>query len=292
MSHPDQRPRGRRRAAAVGTACAALLTLATIPFATTASATPAAPVRASGAPPICSSSSENGRFVRWIYLMILNRCPDPNGGDYWTRRLDAGTDRWAFARTVDYSNENIYKNNVIPLYQGILDRAPSDAEAQAAAASIRSTESDGRLTAMIASSDEFYSHMEGTTPQEKDQAWLAVAYNGIVDRDPDPSGAAYYTRVLGEDGSTAATRLKVATALEGSAENARGWVTAVYGAALGRQPDPSGFEFWQHWLLTTNFRAFRMWTAFLSSNEAFNIAQTQPNPPSEPTLETRSLASF
>jgi hypothetical protein len=277
----------RTHRAGIGAAVvAATVLLTVVPFAATASAAPPPARPRVTNEPICPSATANGRFVRWIYLQILGRCPDPSGAAYWTAKLDKGTDRWAFARQIDYSNENIYKNNVNGLYQDLLGRAPTADEAAAAAASIRSTEGDAHLIALLASSDEFYATIEGETPADRDQAWLGFAYNGIVDRDPDPSGAAHYTNVLGNP-STEATRHKVAMSLELSAENAGGWTTAVYFAGLNRPPDPSGFAHWKNWLLTTGFRTFRMWTGILSSDEANRIAQTQPNPPAEPTAPTK-----
>lgn len=285
MSHPSSpsAPARRHRLGLAAATAAALLTLTAVPLATTATAVPGR-VAAPAATITCASTTPNGRFVRWIYLMILNRCPDAGARTYWTGKLGAGMDRWAFAIAIDYSNENIYKNNVDDSYQGILGRAPSKAEADAAAASIRTTQGDGTLTALLASTDEFYATMQGSTPQAKDQAWLHVAYNGIVDRNPDSAGLAHYTKVLGTGGSTEATRHKVALQLEFSPENAKGWVGAVYGAAFGRQPDAAGFRYWQNWLLTTGFRTFRMWTGFLSSDEGYKIAQTQPNPPAEQVM--------
>ncbi|WP_426573841.1 DUF4214 domain-containing protein [Aquihabitans sp. McL0605] len=267
---------------------AASLLLAFIPLATAASAAPP-PVRANVTDaPICPAATPNGRFVRWIYLQILNRCPDASGASYWTAKLDKGTDRWAFARQIDYSDENIYKNNVDGLYSDLLGRTPTADEAAAGAASIRSTEGDANLIAHLASSDEFYATMQGATAADRDQAWLNFAYNGIVDRDPDVQGRAHYTAVLASP-STEATRHKVAMSLEHSAENAGGWTTAVYFAGLNRPPDPSGFAHWKNWLLTTGFRTFRMWTGILSSDEANRFAQTQPNPPAPaPATQTRA----
>ena len=59
---------------------------------------------------------------RWIYLNILNRCPDGGGAAYWTQQLDDGMGRWVFARRIDYSNENIASNNILPLYGQLLNR--------------------------------------------------------------------------------------------------------------------------------------------------------------------------
>ncbi len=230
-------------------------------------------------PAVCPATTANGRFVRWIYLNILFRCPETDGAAFWVDQLDHGMPLRAFAWLVDMSDENIFINNVNALYADLLNRAPSPVEAELGAENIRGNEGDARLIAELGSSDEFYSHIDGATPQLKDQAWLAFAYNAVLDRAPDTAGAAFFTGILGPNGSTEATRRQVAIALEFSSENAGGWIRGVYGAAFQRPPDDAGFAYWQNWLLTTGFRTFRMWTEFLSSPEGWDKAQTQPDPP-------------
>ena len=52
------------------------------------------------------------------------------------------------------------------------------------------------------------------------------------------------------------------------------------GVAFNRAPDQGGMDYWTGWLQGCgNWQTFRMWTAMLSSQEGFNLAQTQPNPP-------------
>ncbi len=260
----------RSRRVLVSTFCAVILTLAAVPLATSAQAVDPAP--------ICPAATANGRFVRWIYLNILFRCPDSGGGTYWTGLLDAGFSRSDMAFTIDMSDENIFDNNVIPIFQDFYGRPPTPQEANAGAANIRAHRTDTALLSEYAASDEAYNHLMVPTGQTRDQAWLTAEYNGVLDRAPDPAGEAYFNSILGSP-STQVTRLKVAVAMEYSPENADGWVGAVYGAAFQRPPDPGGFTYWKNYLLTQGFQAFRMWTYFLSSDEAYAIAQTQPNPP-------------
>jgi hypothetical protein len=274
--------RHQRRKTIAGLFAAVILAIVAIPLATAAGAAPAKPAAPAQEAPICPSDTANGRLVRWIYLNILFRCPDEGGASYWTAQLDGGMSPWEFARRIDMSDENVLANNVDPIVGDLLGRAPSAAESQQYAASIRDNQGDARLLALLSSSDEYYNNkVTGATPQEKDQNWLNFAYNAILDRDPDPAGNAYFLGILGANGSTQATRHQVAIALEFSGENAEGWIGAVYGAGLHRGPDPDGFAYWKNWLLTTGFRTFRMWTGFLTSTEAQAIAQTQPNPPPE-----------
>jgi hypothetical protein len=227
--------------------------------------------------PICPAATANGRFVRFLYLQILMRCPDAAGGAYWTAKLDHGSARSAVADALDMSTENVVDNNVVPLYQGLLGRAPSSTELAAGVSSIRSTHGDAELIAGLASSDEFFAQFSSEDSPEG--AWLGAVYNGILDRDPDEAGYSFFTDQLGTD-SIAAVRHWVAMTLEHSPENAADWTGAAMGAAFNREPDQGGMAYWTTWLQGRgNWQTFRMWTAMLSSQEGYDLAQTQPNPP-------------
>lgn len=271
--------RRRRRAAAAGLVLAAGLLLG--PLTATAGAQTSGGVAAQAPEPVCPAAAGNARFVRFIYLNILFRCPDAAGLTYWTDGLDDGLSRGQMAQTIDLSDENMVNNNVVPLYADVLGRAPSAQELQDGVASIRAHQSDARLIAHLASSDAFYATIDPGT-QDRDATWLTVAYENILDRSPDRAGQTYFLGVMGTP-STAATREKVARALELSAENDQGWTAAVFFAGLNRPPDPAGFGYWTTWLAGPGERrTFKMWTSILSSNEGYARAQTQPNPEGPP----------
>ena len=274
MSTPTQ-PR-RRLAAVAGLVLAAGLLAG--PLASTSGAQPSVGV-AEGAPPVaCPAPEGNARFVRFIYLNILFRCPDAAGSAYWTDRLDSGYSRSAFTLAIDMSSENLVNNNVVPLYGGILQRDPTPAEVTDGVAEIRRLQWDGQLIARLFSSDEFYDGLDAPPGAERDEQWLTIGYNNILDRDPDPAGEAYYLGLMGSP-STAASRNRVASILEKSGENAQGWVFGAFFAGLNRPPDQAGFQYWTQWLRGPGqWRAFKMWTLILSSNEGYNRAQTQPSP--------------
>lgn len=231
--------------------------------------------------PVCAAEEGNARFVRFIYLNILFRCPDPGGLAYWTQRLDAGYGRGQFAKYVDLSDENLVHNNINELYGRLLDRAPTSAELSAGVAYIRKYQSDGQLIADILASDEYYDAFSVETrarASEKDEVWLDHVYRQILDRGVDQGGSAYWTGVLGDE-STAATRRKVTRYLERAPEAAFGWIFGVYYAGLNRPPSNGDIGFWQGWLLGQGrWRTFLMWTSVLSSDEGYARAQTQPSP--------------
>lgn len=271
MSHFTRSRRlGTRRGAFTITSCLLIVAALVGPLAGGAGAAPEAP--------ICSAAPGNARFVRFIYLNILERCPGETAAKYWTAKLDAGGLRWGFAESIDMSKENLVKNNVDPLYNDILGRAPTAEELKAGVAEIRENHQDARFIAQLFSSDEAYAGIPGATPAAKDQTWLNQAFMNIVDRAPQAYEVTKYTGVLGASGSTADTRYRVALRLELSFANMADWTGAVIGGALHRAPTGADFGFWYDWLLSHDRQTFRLWTQVQSIPEAFALAQTQPNP--------------
>lgn len=237
---------------------------------------------ADGAPataPTCDAPAGNARYVRFIYLEILGRCPDAAGRAYWTARLDAGLSPYAFAEAIDMSRQNL-RANVVDLYSLLLSRAPSTTERDAGVAVLGQRHENASLTAALLASPEAYAlHGTGAEPVDQDRTWLAFAYDRILDRAPDAKGEAYYLGRFAATGSTPGQRARVAMSLEHSAANALSWVKASIAEALGRPADPAGIAYWTAWLTDPargNWQTFRLWTRQLSSPEAYRRAQTQP----------------
>ncbi len=230
-------------------------------------------------PPVCPAEEGNARFVRFIYLNILFRCPSEADTAFWAQRLDAGYGRGQFAKYVDLSIENLVFNNVLELYGRMLEREPTPAELNAGVAFIRKNQSDGQLIADILASDEYYDAFQAESrATAKDEVWLDHVHQLILDRNIDEAGLDYWSGVLG-DQSTAATRRKVTRALERVPEATFGWIFGVYGAGLHRGPSGPEIGYWQQWLLGPGrWRTFHMWTSVLSSAEGYALAQTQPSP--------------
>jgi hypothetical protein len=240
-------------------------------------------------PTVCPAEEGNARFVRFIYLNILFRCPSQADITYWTGRLDGGLGRGTFALQVDMSDENLVLNNVVPLYVGILGRDPSASELTAGVAHIRQYRWDGLLIAELAASDEYYDALEADPGSEltKDQQWLDQMFQNILDRPVDEASLEYYTALMGEQ-STQAVRHRITRTLERSSEGTFGWIFGVYFAGLNRPPADGDIAFWNQWLLGAGqWRAFQMWTSVLSSPEGYARAQTQPSPEQLTTVEGR-----
>lgn len=270
----------RRRAASVATGLALSLALGLGALATPATAQTVTTL--DPPPAVCPAEAGNARFVRFIYLNILFRCPTEADTEFWTDKLDAGYGRGQFAKYVDLSTENLVFNNVIALYGRLLEREPTQSELDAGVAYIRANQSDGQLIADILASDEWYDSFarpRSGRASEKDQEWLDAVYGFILDRGVDEDGLEFWSGVLGEQ-STAATRRKVTRSLERAPEATFGWIFGVYGAGLNRGPSGDEIGYWQQWLLgpVGKWRTFHMWTSVLSSAEGYARAQTQPSP--------------
>ncbi len=231
-------------------------------------------------PPVCPQPEGNARFVRFVYLNVLFRCPSQADVTYWTGRLDAGMGRGQLALSIDMSDENLVHNNVVPLYGGILGRDPAPGEIAAGVAHIRQHRWDGLLIAQLLASDELYDAFE-TDPGSaltKDQQWLDEMYRWILDRPVDQASLEFWTARLGAQ-STQAVRNQITRFLERSSEATYGWIFGVYFAGLNRPPASGDIAFWNQWLLGPGgWRAFQMWTSVLSSPEGYAKAQTQPDP--------------
>jgi hypothetical protein len=287
----------RTTIAAVGCAAAFAIAGLGVVGAGTAAAAPAAPTGESET--ICPQTTPNQKFVRWIYIQILFRCPDTGGLNFWTTALDGGMPRAAFTDAIDMSTENIVKNNIVSDYNNVLDRDPSDPEIATWLPKMRAEHSDADLIATLASSDELWAEADEycdissgdvaranvvTDPDfTKVDCWLEQLYNNILDRGPDEAGMAYYESVLGPNPNEAQRYNVAYNYFERSEENTRSWVVAAYYAAFDRPPDSGGAEFWYHWVINNNYMTFRMWTLLLASNESYGIAQQQFSPP--PTVK-------
>ncbi len=277
---------GRRfRRAAMAIGCSAMFAVVgagialAAPVAGAASAAPAA----DDTPACPIQPAGNARYLAWVYQKVLYRCPDQGGLDYWTNQLNNGRSRASVVIAIDNSYENLYKNNVEALFKGVLQREPTQAEIDTWIPKFKTERADADLFATLYSSDAFWN----SPALNADPAtYVAFLYDAVLDRVgdqtvADPQGFGYYTSILGS-APTQAQRYTVAMDFESSTANMHDWVWASYQASLGRLPDPSGGVYWTEWLLSHNEQTFDMCNRLEASQEAYNDAQNQQNPPPEP----------
>ena len=79
-------------------------------------------------------SLSNAEFVRRVYQNVLGRSPDSGGLAHWTGRLDAGESRGAvmvnFSQSSEYVRKTKAGNEVVAIYEALLQRSVSSATYQ------------------------------------------------------------------------------------------------------------------------------------------------------------------
>jgi hypothetical protein len=78
------------------------------------------------------SGTSNRQFVSAMYRNVFGRAPDSLGLDYWVRRIDGGLGRastlLAFSESLEFKAQFQANVEVIAVYQGLLDRPPTESE--------------------------------------------------------------------------------------------------------------------------------------------------------------------
>ncbi len=246
--------------------CVALLSIGAGLTASTAGAA------SSGVQSDCPSTTANAKYVRYLYVMALGRCPDAGGLAFWTAKLDNGASRRSVADAFVWSNE-VLGGSVFRFYGDVLHRAPTGPEIGAGMATMNRDIED--LKTVLLAGNEYYNTFGGNATN-----WLKSLYPAILEgRSADAGGLAFFGAMLGSNPSLT-TRTKVVNALVHSTEEHRFWVVCSYGPALLRDGSPSEIAWWVNWLNGPgNGNTQAMWAIFLSSNEGFAKAQYQPNLP-------------
>jgi Ca2+-binding RTX toxin-like protein len=148
------------------------------------------------------------------------------------------------------------EGSVYRLYEATFDRAPDLAGFNTQVGAISSGLALSSIAANFVNSAEFVR----TYGSVDDGEFVTLLYDNVLDRAPDPQGFAFWT---GRLDSGVSSRADVLLGFSQSAEfraktlpeasefandqlygEIPGQVFRIYGAALDRQPDPAGFEFW------------------------------------------------
>ncbi len=226
----------------------------------------------------CPASTPNAMYVRYLYVEALQRCPDAGGLSYWTNRLDDGASRHDVANYFVHAPE-VLAGSVGRFYGQVLHRGPTDAEFGSAMTYLATAKDIENLKATLLASQEYYDSVDDNAHD-----WLASLYPIILEgREPDESGMAYWSGVLG-DSPSQALRLHVAWSFVHSTEEHTFWVNCSYQAALLRSGSTEEVAWWVGWLgeLGPGYGNTQgMWANFLASAEGQHVATLQPNPPAE-----------
>lgn len=269
----------------------------------------AAPAAAAG--PCGAGASANAKWVQYVYGKILNRCAEPSAEAHWAGLISSGlAKRSDISRRIDMSDENLSRNNVIPIYQDTVGRTPDAQEIAHWVASMRVSQEDARLASLLMASDEFYVHQSFPDPcgfnpgaaarkanvtavtHTPDETWVYNAYCSSLDRVPTADELAAGLTAIGSP-STADKRYTLIHALKYSEENAASWVGGVYGYGLERNPSDLEIGVGIPYLINVlKWHTFELFTRVLASDEAFAHAQLPPMPPPPAPALRASLRAF
>jgi hypothetical protein len=187
-------------------------------------------------------------FVAGLYEHVLGRAPDPGGLAGWIGFLDANCDASgfdalvrAFFGSAEFRGRLLTLNGLVTtLYRAVLGRAPDPGGLLAWAAAFRRERL--RLANDVIVSQEF----RNVRPDLHDPAAVIALvtrfYAEILGRPPDPGGLQAWVDFILAAGDVDAVALGFLASAEFEARplTFRGYVTILYRALLGREPDPDG----------------------------------------------------
>ena len=189
----------------------------------------------SGSATVAAAQTPHERYVRAVYLDVLNRAPDADGLAYWAGKLDGGAPAGDVAASIAHSDE-YYANFVIkPDYLKYLGRAADPSGVTFWTQKMHGGLSDERLEADLIASDEFYAQAGGA-----DAKWIDAVYQGLLGRAADDAGRKFWTDAL----SAGESRDQVAFDFTSSGERERARINDDYYRYLGRAADSDGLAFW------------------------------------------------
>ena len=213
--------------------------------------------------PAGPSRAASTSFARAAYTDVLGRTPavSDSGVQWWVSNIMAGVPRGSIASGFTGSDE--YRNKmIVAAYQTVLERSP-DLPGQAwwlAQMRAGNAQPDDAHRNFLMS-DEFFDTRGGGTAAGD----ITALYRDVLDRDPDASGMAFWTKVLRAGGQQA-----VVNGLWYSDETLRSQITSAYQDLLGRTPSTSEQNYWLSTIRAAGPSGMR--TMILSSAEYWNRA--------------------
>lgn len=235
------------------------------------------------------------QFVELLYKKFLGRSPDRVGIEGWTNALENGFSGPQVAAAIFNSSEYINKNlsddeYLTQLYKACLGRNPDKSGYESWMQYLKNHYSRNYILAGFINSVEFKNLCErygvstdDFTPtgpkytlvpnKEKIGKFVTFLYNSTLNRDPDAGGyndwvnAIYSGSVSGE---TAAYGFVFSVEFKNKNVSNQEFVTVLYKAFLGREPDASGLAAWTQALDEGSSRE-KVFFGFSHSDEFTNV---------------------
>lgn len=165
--------------------------------------------------------------VRLVYLSLLGRCPDQAGFDHWVERLEGGTSRAVFARTISNTPE-AQGRLVDRAYRMVLNRAPDAGGRAHWVGQLQRGYRYDRLLSALAGEPEFFQLAGSTNP-----GFVTRLYERVLLRSPDQGGLDHWVGEL----ERGVPRWRVAQAFTYVDETLGRLATGAFGDMLDRTPD-------------------------------------------------------
>lgn len=178
--------------------------------------------------------TENQQFVAQCYEDVLHRPADVPGLTFWLGRLDAGVPRSVVAQALAQSVEGLGRA-ARDLYGNLLGRS-ADPEGLAAMTKLLAQIGSPELAraGMFGSTEYFQTRGGGTV-----NGFLNALYTDVLDREVDPTAAAFYGDRLSAGVSRTAVALDVIESQEGRERS----VQEMYAQFLARSADAAGLAY-------------------------------------------------
>lgn len=184
-------------------------------------------------------------FVRQLYRDLLSREPDAGGMAYWQGLLDRGV-LWraqvaaSFFTGAEFSDNGLY---VVKVYLAALGRDPDFAGWFNWTAALRAGTNRLAVLNSVVGSPEFANRFGSGS---SNASFVALVYQNVLGRAPDPSGLAFWVGLLNSGQLTQATLLDsfIRGAEFDQSSRARSYANLCYMGFLRRSADPSGLAVW------------------------------------------------
>jgi lysophospholipase L1-like esterase len=214
-------------------------------------------------PFITNAAPYTEAYVNGVFRDALGRAADAGALSWLTQQVDQGDPASSVPAAVVNSSE--YETNLVQsAYQQYLGRDAEPAAITFWVDSLGSGLRDEQFVAALVASDEFYGRAGGN-----DAAWIAAAYQAVLDRAPEQGDVQWATGLL----NSGISRGIVAQDIASSVEHDRQVVNAEYERYLNAPPDSSGWTYWATQFATGQATAESLASILMSGNTYYE-AQT------------------
>jgi hypothetical protein len=207
-------------------------------------------------------SDKNAKYIKTLYLDILNREADPASLNFFLNQLSSSQmNRQQLATAILTSQEGLSRK-VADFFKEILGRTnnPTQLEIQPFSSLITSNSGSSlNARAAMLGSQEFFTTFGKNNNTDLVKAWYKI----LLDREADPAGLSLFSGALNSTPKTT-----VALQFLNSTEFRQSFVKKLYKKYLNREVDQTGLSFFVNFL-SSGAADLQLEASLLGSNEYF-----------------------